>query len=392
MRKTLRFVLPILVLALGVGAARALIMTRKPAEKREISAAIPLVETMRAKSISHQFVVESQGTVVPRTEIDLISEVTGKVIRVSPQLASGGMARKGEPLAVLESTDYRAAVAQAKAALAQATLRLAQEEAQAQVAREEWERLGEGEASDLTNRNLFVDEARASKQAAEANLAQAEKNLSRTSIRAPFDGRVRAKFVDVGQFVAAGTPVAKLFAIDFVEVRLPLPGDVIAFVDLPSGYEENPPQPEVKLFSDFGDESQVFTASVHRTEGEIDAQSRVLNVVARVEDPYRLKSEGPFLKVGQFVNAEIEGRRIDNVFVLPRSAIRGRDQVCIVDDEDRLRLRTVDVLRFEGDRAIVKSGLEDGDRVCVSPLETSVDGMKVRPTANGTPETEKELP
>lgn len=214
-------------------------------------------------------------------------------------------------------------------------------------------------------------------------LVQAERDLARTSLRAVFTGRVRDESVDVGQFVTRGAPIATLYAVDWAEVRLPVPDEELAFLDLPLVWRDgsaNPPGPDVRLFARFGGAEREWRGRVVRTEGEIDARSRMVHVVARVEDPHGRASDGDSspLAVGLFVRGEIQGRVAPGVVVLPRAALRGDRQVLVLDAEGRLRFRDVVVLRSLRDQIVVSAGLSAGERVCVSALETVVDGMQVR--------------
>jgi RND family efflux transporter MFP subunit len=212
---------------------------------------------------------------------------------------------------------------------------------------------------------------------------QAERDLARTEVRAPFDGRVRDERVDVGQFVSRGVSVGTLYAVDFAEVRLPVPDEELAFLDLPLVWPGELPAgegPEVRLVARFGGDEHEWLGRVVRTEGEIDPRSRMVHVVARVEDPYgrRAAAGRPPLAVGLFVQAHIRGKLARAVALLPRAALRESGQVLVVDAAGRLRFRDVDVLRAQRDEVVIRAGLADGERVSLSPLTTVVDGMRVR--------------
>jgi len=227
-----------------------------------------------------------------------------------------------------------------------------------------------------------------------AKLERAERDMERTEIRAPYQGRVRSENVDVGQFASRGISLAKLYATDYAEVRLPLPDRDLFYLDIPFALSgegsvsdadsaEIPRGPEVLLRAEFAGEPRTWSGRIVRTEGEIDAKSRMVHLVARVEDPYG--QTGPIgsapLSVGLFVEAEIQGREAEGVFVLPRIALRtdaGDELVYVVDAEDRLRFKAVNVVRAQREDVVIDSGLKPGDRVCVSPLVAAVDGMAVR--------------
>jgi RND family efflux transporter MFP subunit len=220
---------------------------------------------------------------------------------------------------------------------------------------------------------------------AQAALEQAEYDLERTVLRAPYAGRIRGKQVDVGQFVSRGTSVARIYAVDVAEVRLPIPDAELAYVDIPLAYRDdessqNEPGPRVTLRADFGGRAYTWQGRIVRTEGEIDPATQMVQVVAQVKDPYsRGGQQGrPPLAVGMFVKAEILGNRSGSVYVLPRSVIRGENRILVVDENDRLYIRDVEVLRAESERVLVRSGLKPGDRVVVSSVETAVNGMQVK--------------
>ena len=381
--KVLRVVLPLAILVFAVMAAVAMVSLRPEVETRPPDIKPPLVRIADVTLEDRQLTVTSQGTVSPRTESALVPEVSGRVIWVSPHFVSGGFFEKGEVLLKVDSHDYEQAVIRTRAEVANAKLRLAQEEAEFKVAHNEWEDLGKGEATPLTLREPQLENAKAALAASEANLVTAERNLERTQIRAPYVGRVRQKSVDVGQFITIGAPVGAVYAIDYAEIRLPLPDSDLAYVDLPlvyRGQRANPKGPKVTLRANFAGETNEWEGRIVRTEGEIDSMSRMVHAVAQVTNPYgRGKDpDRPPLAAGLFVEAEIEGHLARDVVILPRAALRGESQVLVVDEEDRLRFRDVDILRVTRKEIVVRGGLSAGERVCLSPLEAVTDGMKVR--------------
>jgi RND family efflux transporter MFP subunit len=215
---------------------------------------------------------------------------------------------------------------------------------------------------------------------------QAERNLERTWIRAPYAGRVRRTHVDVGQYLAPGTPVAEIFATDYIEVRLPVRDSELAFLDVPLDGSSGRDGPTVVLRGEFAGTAHSWEGSIVRTEGEIDPQTRMVHLIARVEAPYEGHGSAP-LSVGLFVGAEISGEPLENVFVIPRSALRQGNEVLLVDSEDRLRLRAVDVARIERERVFLRGGVEPGERICLSSLQVVSDGMKVRTSTDAPKET-----
>ncbi len=387
-------VIPIVIIAVSALATRALVRSKPQVETRSVEPLAPLVRVIEAARQDLVLDVRAQGTVLPRTETTLIAQVAGEVTRVSSNFETGGFFVRGDTLIELDPRDYQVAVRRARALLAQAQLLVVQQEAEAQVAIEEWQQLGEGEPSALVMRQPQVAQARAGLEAAEAELEKAELDLERTRIRAPFDGRVRAKRVDRGQFLTPGAPLATIHATDYAEIRLPVADDQLAYLDLPFAYRTAPRAaskagPAVTLKASFGRELHSWQGRIVRTEGELDSRSRMLNLVARIEDPYEPSATDPGrppLAVGLFVEAEIEGRPAAGVIVLPRSALRPEGdgyQLLVVDHDSRLRFRDVEVLRLDGEQATIGDGLEAGETVCISPLDVATDGMKVRAAAAG---------
>ena len=379
----LKFILPLLVLGLGVFAVTKMIAMKPVVETREPELPDPVVRVIEVQPQNFRFTVRAQGNVVPRTETAVVPEVSGRVVYVYPSLAAGGFFELETTLLRIDPRDYELALVGARAEVARAQVTLETEKAQAEVALKEWESLGQGEASPLLRREPQLAQARAVLEAARAALEQARRNLEKTEIKAPFAGRVRQKNVDIGQFVTVGAPVATIYSVDFAEVRLPLPDEELAYLNLPLSYrgeQDEKKGPAVVLTATFGGKEYSWRGRVVRTEGIIDPQTRMIHAVAQVENPYgRGRNAGrPPLAIGMFVEAEIRGKLSRDVFLLPRNALRGKDRVLVVDSEQRLHFRQVSVLRADRDQVVVDSGLEAGELVSLAALDTVVDGMKVR--------------
>ncbi len=379
--------LPLAILLAGGLGLALLVLSRPQVEARPPEVVVPLVRAVVVVPGDVRFVVHAQGTVVPRTESDLVPQVSGEVVWVSASLASGGFFEAGDPLVRIDRADYEAAFESARAGVARAT----SERSRARKERERQRRLA---ASSVASQARIDDAENAFRvtdaqlRAARASLERAERDLTRTELTAPYAGRVREESIDVGQFVNRGAPIAKLYAVDYAEVRLPIPDRELAYLDLPLSYRGAaaktdggaPAGPEVLLRAEFAGREHTWRGRIVRTEGEIDPKSRMVNAVARVEDPYGADaaSRRPPLAVGLFVEAEIVGHSVEGVYTLPRIALREGGRVLVVDAEDRLRFRKVEVLRAERDRVVIGAGLAPGERVCVSALGAVVDGMQVR--------------
>jgi RND family efflux transporter MFP subunit len=395
MKRRAKILLPLGILAAGLLGVALIWLTRPAVESTRLEIPAPLVRVRRVDPRPVDFVVRAHGTVAPRTESDLIPQVSGPVVWVSPTLASGGFFEDGEPLIRIDRADYEVALESARAAVARS-------ESEYERAHKELERQKRLAKQSVASASRYDDAVNAERIAAavlreaRAKLERAERDLERTEIRAPYAGRVREENVDAGQFVTRGTPIGRIYAVDFAEVRLPVPDAELGFMDLPLLYRDETPEdggPSVLLRARFAGGEHTWTGRIVRTEGEIDARSRMVNVVARVEDPYgrrensaREESDEPVtvsergrppLAVGLFVEAEIQGRRVEAAVILPRSALRDGDRVLVVDAGGRLHFRDVEVLRKEREEVVIGDGLTAGEDVVVSPLPAVVNGMEV---------------
>ena len=268
---------------------------------------------------------------------------------------------------------------------------LSRAQAEDEHARFEFQRLEELVKKRLTSQSTLEGALRAQRIAAaalkeaEVNLAQAQRDLRRTELRAPYTGLVRSKKVNQGQFISRGATVASVYSAETVEVRIPLADSQLAFLDIALGQRGSLPveaQANVTLSTQYGGQYYEWSGKLVRTEAEIDARSRMVNAVVRVDNDRT--SGRPPLPVGLFVNAEIDGRTVNDIIVLPRAAIRNQAQVLVVDADNRLRYRNVEFLRFDRDQVYIKGGLESGEAVNLSPIQTVIDGMRVKLAMNDT--------
>ncbi len=366
----MRILLILAIPALAVVAAIAMMSLKEEPPKKERVELDPLVEVVELERMTTQFEVRSQGTVRPRTETVLSAEVSGTITSISPKFIAGGLFEAGEVLMRIDPTNYEVAVDQANALVAQREI----EYAGAKKLRSQGYRAESEYAS-----------AAAALASARAEQVRATRNLERSYIRLPYEGIVRSKEADIGQFVNPGTRLGITFSTEFAEVRLPLTDHDLAFVDLPGASAlsatGSAKGPAVRLSAVQKGVPREWPATIVRSEGVVDEKSRVTYAVARIADPYRLHTEGPALPMGTFVSAAIEGASVADVFRVRNSAIRSANNLLLVDAESRIRTRTVDVIRADAQFTYV-SGLSDGDRVVVSALEAPFDGMLVRTSSD----------
>ena len=385
---------------IGIVLAVVLAKSAKKPESQIPQPKLPAVEVQIAEATRHTYRIQSQGTALPRTSIRLVSEVSGKVVSVAESFDVGQIFAKGDVLLKIDARDYELALAQARSQVAQAQLRLQMEVKEADVVRREWQLLNQGEPTGLQAREPQLASARAALEAALAAEEAAKRNLDRCEIRAPFDGMVARAGVRPGQFAALATPLGELFATDVAEVRLPLIASDLSFIDLPRpGAKVALGQaPKVTLSARAGERRTEWLGHIMRSEETVDPMNRMVYVVAQVVDPYGLaKRDGAPLRSGTFVRASIEGRTQENVIVLPRQALRGKDRVWIADpvwiesetstlqewlgyrdQQTRLIFRSVDVSFADAKQVIVAAGIQQGEQVVVSLLAAVVDGMGVK--------------
>ncbi|SDK29093.1 efflux RND transporter periplasmic adaptor subunit [Microbulbifer yueqingensis] len=382
-KKHIKTAAPVLVLALGLGVVQIMSATKPAPEKKEEEPRPVSLLYSEAHEESVHLAVATQGEVRPHTEIDLTPQVSGRIVSISDSFAEGAGFEPGQALIQLDDADYRLAVARAEAGVAQAEVLLLQARAAARIKRQQWTSINPGkEPTPLQVNQPQVAEAEARLRSAKAELADAKVNLARTKITLPFRGRVISRNVGVGQFVTASTPLGRVFATDRVEVRLPLTDSQLQELGLPMGFvaSDKHPGPPVTLSARVGRDQHQWQGHIVRTQAAVDQQTRLIYAVAEVTDPYGAgASNGVPLAVGLFVTAETEGTQARQALVLPREALRNADKMYVIDAEDRLDIRTVEVLSTSENRVVVASGIAEGERVVTSTIANAVDGMEVQP-------------
>lgn len=366
MKRTFRILIAAAILVGGLALFVLLAKLKKTPLPSNPPKPFQEVETVTARKAELKVEIPAQGTIEPATVTRAAAEVEGAVIAVSPEFEAGGNFKAGDVLLEIDPADYKAALAQAEAALADARLLVSQEEMKSVQAERDWERIATPgqRPSELALRIPQLAAARARAEAAQAAVDKALRDLERTKLRAPYDGRVRRKLVDLGTHVAKGNGLAEFYATGILEVRLPVPRQDAAFFDL-AGQEI--------VLRETGGQNRAWKAVVDRSEGEIQRENRSIVVVARIDGS---ATDAPL--PGQFVHTLIAGRVIPGLVRVPRRAFAKSDRVLVVSDGHMVTTRPVKVLRTEKDDVLVSEGIEDGEQLCVTALTAVIEGMEVK--------------
>jgi RND family efflux transporter MFP subunit len=380
-KRVVQLAISITFVALGVLGFWALTASKPEMERRKPPVPVPMVRTMAVKTGPQKVYIQGEGTVGPLREINLVPQVGGKVVYASPSMVNGGVFRKDDLLLRIDPVDYQLAVTLARAKVKDAESRLQVAEEEAAAARDEWRLLYEGSSKEnskpppLVAKEPQLAAAKAELEADEADLRKALLNLERTELKAPFNGRVGEENVDIGQYVSAGQSLGSLYSTEAAEIVVPLEGEALFWFDVPGFTSRDGRGAAALIKADVAGRELSWTGKVVRTEGKLDERTRMINVVVRVEQPYAKK---PPLVFGLFVEVKIEGRMIPNGAVIPRAGLHQGDIVWIVGEDSRLQFRQVEVGRIQGDEVVITGGLEDGERLVITPLKAVTDGMTVR--------------
>jgi RND family efflux transporter MFP subunit len=379
----LRAAMPIGLLAIGWFSFKKLSEKTDHATSETPEAQVVRTQVTELRVEDYTVSIVSQGLARPHHEVTLTPQVPGNIVRIHPKFEDGAFFSAGDVLVELDAADYETAVVAAEAQVARNKAALAQEEARSKQAKLNWEDLGYKEKpSELVLRLPQLQEAKASFKSAEVLLEQARRDLGRTMIRAPFDGRVRQRTVGLGQSVGAGTSLGVVFSVDYAEVRLPISGRQLRNLSLPEIAGDAPV--DVQLRDAIADEEggvaeTVWNAKIIRTEGTLDRDSLELFAIAQVHDPFGLKSGNPPLRIGQPVEASISGKVLKNVVALPRAAVWQLDQVHLVEGESlTLKIVTIVPIWKDEERVIVRDiEIPDGALLATTRLVHAPDGAKV---------------
>jgi RND family efflux transporter MFP subunit len=371
LRAVWSFIFVLVILAVAAGVSAFLIVNRVKPAQQETERPVPTVDTVPVNPGMHTVNLTSEGVVQSKREVSLAAEVAGRVVSISDELVEGGRVKEEEVLAAIDDADYQVALRTAKTAVAEAELSIEQEAARGVQAQRDWEKLGRGDAPDLVLRKPQIAAAEARLASAHAEVERALRDIRRTSITAPFSGRIRKVFIEEGSYVTPGSPVVEIFSDDVVEVRLPFSlGDYAQ-----SLREKTPPFP---VHAVIGGKPTTWQAVLDRLEGEIDRETLSGYAIARIQPD----GEGKYPPVGLFVRAELAGKTIENVVEIPRSALRGAHDVWVLES-GRLAKRHVDIIRSTRDTLVVTGDFKPGDLLVTTRLAAPVPGMELKARTEG---------
>jgi RND family efflux transporter MFP subunit len=379
---------PVLVLVGSILGAFLLVKTGPKAEKNKEPPRPVAVQVTPAQARTMTIAVTAQGEARPRVQSALAAQVAGRIVWISPSYVEGGAFRAGETLVRIDSADYRLAVTRAQAQVAQAQEALQREEAEGELARQDWAELGQGEPSPLVLREPQLAQARAALAAARAQLRSAELDLARTNISAPFAGRVRQRRANVGDYVAPGTPVADVFSTEVMEVRVPLTDADLASLNAQLGFAGGANAPVAHLSAPVAGQQRTWEGRLTRVDAAVDPQTRLTYGVIEVGEPFSARHASP-LAPGIFVTARIDSARAENLVAAPRSALKRNEFVYVVNRDNTIDERRVRAAQTTATEVMFRTGLRAGERVVVSPLPSAREGMEVTPMARSGQRTQQ---
>lgn len=379
--RVLKALLPLVIIGLSLFVAKSIIDNPPAAKPRPDRASRPIsIDIRTAEIVDYQVFIESYGTVQPATQTALTPQVAGKIVTVSENFNDGGFVKEGEVIIQIDRSDYQIQVKTAAASLAQAKATLSEQSALSEQAINDWKRLGrKGNPSPLVARQPQLDAARAQVSSAIAQLEKARLDLNRTSISAPFDGRIRNKNVDLGQYVSPGTALTEVFSTQSAELKLP-----VAMSDLPFIYVPSPGNTSGSDVS-FKVGKRELIGKIIRSDGSLDSRTRQLYVTALIENPF---TQGAEVTIGQFLRAKIMGQLIEKVVVVPTSLINANNQILLATN-GKVRHQTVNVIWRNERTSLVDSGLRNGDAIVLTPLGDDIANIKVKITGSKSNDKQK---
>jgi RND family efflux transporter MFP subunit len=379
-RRWLIFAAPLVVILGGVALFAIMMATAPKPDEKDDAPHPPAVQFAVAQARPTTISIAVQGEARPSTEASLAAQVAGRIVWASPKFEEGGAFAEGETIARVEAADYELAVVRSRAQVAQAEEALAREEAEGELARQDWAALGRGDPPPLAVRAPQLAQARAALASAQASLRSAQLDLSRTHIKAPFTGRIRERRANVGDYVAPGAPVTVMFSTAAMQVRVPLTDADLASMRLPVGFAASAanPGPTARITNVTGGRMREWQGRLVRVDANIDARTRLVYGIVEVRDPFNPRLGAP-LAPGMFVSARLEGAGRETMVAAPRSALKRNEFVYVVKPDNTIDVRRVRAAQTTADEVMFREGVADGERVVVSVLTSPRQGMAVTP-------------
>jgi len=330
--------------------------------------------------IDYQIKIKSTGTTTPITKTVLTSEVGGEVIYRSKKFSEGSSVISGEILAKIDDTDLQLQYKNALLQLASAEVQFAVQQAEAEIAQEAWEQVGEGTAKDLTTKKPQLKQAKAALEVAKAQVQSSEKKLNKTEITAPYTGRIQNINIDLGSTIVPGQPVGSIYTSNEIEVTLSVKDSDLQFLDIPmDGRKLNPDQKSIVIIKSlYKGEMQQWAGNLERVDGVIDPMTRMIKLIANFKNNF-IEETKPILPIGLFVEAEINGKQLEDMFMIPNTALTPNDELLVLNQDDALEIRKIKVVTKMKNYILVKEGVKAGERVVISKLSIITNGMLVNP-------------
>lgn len=378
-----QFILPFFVLLISAGGYWGALQLKKPPVEKEIVDNTPLVTVQVIKNVAVDFSVGSYGVIKSQFETDLVAQVSGEISYLSKKFVRGGFVKKGDILAKIDSSDYKAALIDAQANIASAQAALVLEKANANVAKEQWRKIKGSKPTALSLREPQVAQEEARLLSSQAGLKRAKRNLERTIIRAPYDALIHTRLISLGSYASTGTQLGNLLSTDIAELRLPVADSEMQYL------VNNGDNASVILDAVVSGKKQQWNGIVVRNEGVIDTRSHMNYLVVQIKNPYQLKNNNSKLKktnsqaknsnteklrFGSYVTATISGKQMPRITIIDRHLITNQ-KVATVDKVGKLHFQRINITRILEGKAYINEGLKDGMQVITSALDYPIEGM-----------------
>jgi RND family efflux transporter MFP subunit len=379
--RRLKWGLSIGVLVAAGVAAYVLVATKEEPPRAEKPLEGTLVEVIQISTSRQEVDLHAKGTVVPAQEIVLQAELGGRVTWQSPELVAGGRFKTDQPIVRIDARDYQLAVESSRSQVNQAKLDLAIEKRRGEVAKREWNSFGEMDASDeqraLAQREPYLEASRLALKAAQSQLRKAQLDLTRTTLRAPFNAMVVSEDVDTGQLISPQSSVARLVGTDEYHVQVSVP---VASLRSVRARTEDAAGSETRIIQRVGQETIERRGEVIRQLPDLDPGGAMARILVSIENPLGQLGDLPLL-LGSFVDVAVGAQPIDDAIRLPRVALRNGRNVYVMNDLDQLEIRDVQIAWTEPDAVLVTGGLKANERVITSRIATPVPNMLLRTLA-----------